>query len=858
LTLTALVLMVASGFAGLGYQIVWTQQFSLFLGHESAAVLAIVSALFGGLAAGSFALSGLIQKSTNPARWYAACEFVIGFWCVALSYLLAPVSNIVMSVVGPQPSASWQWFVSFASTFLLLLPATVAMGATLPAMERLLSAIQKSFHQKYLIGALYAANTLGATLGVLAAAFWLIPMFGLTATAFVCAGLNLLCAIVAMNMSSAAVALESKATAESSQTFRLPFTLAMTGLLGIGYEVLIVRVISQVTENTVFTFAILLAVYLIGTALGAAAYQRNYTISTVPNQVDLDTLKDRLFAFQILTCLSGMLSLWASPVVLAWTKQQLGSGVAGALSAEAFVAIMAFGPATFVMGLLFSHLCTRATQQELSFGRALGINTLGAAIAPPLFGVFLVPLLGAKVALLIIATSYLALSGKAVLGKARTVFCVASIVAIAMVAPPMIFIDYPEGGRVVNHAEGVLATVSVVQDAAGIKSLRINNRQQEGSSNTLATDSRLALLPLLLHAAPKQVLFLGLGTGVTASSAAQDPSIQVEAAELLPEVIAASNYFRLPTSPAQKTNLTFIATDARRYVRASSKLYDIVISDNFHPARSGTGALYSVEHFRAIQQRLATGGLFCQWLPLHQLDLKTVQSIVQSFLAVYPQGAALLATNSLETPVLGLIAFQQGKGPPPSVQMIKQRLVSNTLSQPLADFGFKDEFSIAGAFVGGASALKRFAGHAPLNTDDHPIVNYIAPSITYAAVSSPADRLAAFLKEMRPHRDELSFQADPEWSQRLLAYWSARDQFIDLGRQTRLSNNPQAMLNQVREPLLAILRSSPDFTPAYDPLIKMALALAPTEPSAAIELLNTLRQIQPLRPEAGEQLIKLQ
>jgi spermidine synthase len=856
LTLTALVLMIASGFAGLGYQIVWTQQFSLWLGHESAAVLAIVSALFGGLAAGSFALSGFIRKSTNPARWYAACEIVIGLWCVALSYLLAPVSNIIVSVVGPQPSAAWQWFVSFTSTFLLLLPATIAMGATLPAMERLLTAIQKASHQKHLIGALYAANTLGATLGVLAAAFWLIPMFGLTATAFVCAGLNLLCALVAVNMSSKAIALESQA--KPSQAIRLSITLAMTGLLGIGYEVLIVRVISQVTENTVFTFAILLAVYLVGTALGAAAYQRNHMILPAASQVDLNTLQDRLFAFQILTCLIGMLSLWAAPVVLAWAKQQLGSDVAGALAAEALVALIAFGPATFVMGLMFSHLCTRASQQGLGFGRALGINTLGAAAAPPLFGVVMVPLLGAKATLLMIATGYLALSSKAVLGKARTVFCVASIVAIAIVAPPLIFIDYPAGGRVVNHAEGVLATVSVVQDVAGIKSLRINNRQQEGSSNTLATDSRLALLPLLLHTAPKQVLFLGLGTGVTASSAAKDPSLQVEVAELLPEVIAASTYFRLPTAPAQTSNLSLIATDARRYVRASNKLYDLVISDNFHPARSGTGALYSVEHFRAIQLRLAPGGLFCQWLPLHQLDLKTVQSIVQSFLAVYPQGAALLATNSLETPVLGLIAFQQGKGPAPSVQMMKQRLALNTLSQPLEDLGFRDEFAIAGAFVGGASALKRFAGDAPLNTDDHPIVNYIAPSITYAAVSSPSDRLAAFLKEMRPLRDELNFQADAQWSQRLFAYWSARDQFIDLGRRTSLSNNPQAMLNQVRDPLLALLRLSPDFAPAYDPLIKMAQALASTERTAAVELLSTLKRIQPSRPEANDLLIKLQ
>jgi spermidine synthase len=92
LKLAALLLMTASGFAGLGYQIVWTQQFSLWLGHESAAVLAIVCALFGGLAVGSFAITGAIQNTTAPGRWYAACEVVIAIWCVALNLLLGPLN----------------------------------------------------------------------------------------------------------------------------------------------------------------------------------------------------------------------------------------------------------------------------------------------------------------------------------------------------------------------------------------------------------------------------------------------------------------------------------------------------------------------------------------------------------------------------------------------------------------------------------------------------------------------------------------------------------------------------------------------------------------------------------------------
>ncbi|HRY16380.1 MAG TPA: spermidine synthase, partial [Candidatus Competibacteraceae bacterium] len=176
----ALILMAASGFAALGYQIVWTQQSALWLGHESAAVLAVVAAFFGGLAVGALALGPRIDRSLKPARWYAACEVVIGLWSLALAFLMAPVTGWLLNFIGVQPSPARHWLVAFCGTFLLLLPATAAMGATLPAMERVLAQLRR---QGANIAALYAANTFGAVLGVLATAFWLAPEFGLTRTA---------------------------------------------------------------------------------------------------------------------------------------------------------------------------------------------------------------------------------------------------------------------------------------------------------------------------------------------------------------------------------------------------------------------------------------------------------------------------------------------------------------------------------------------------------------------------------------------------------------------------------------------------------------------------------------------------
>jgi spermidine synthase len=175
----SLVVMSASGFAGLGYQIVWTQQSALFLGHESAAVLAVITAFFGGLALGSFAFGPRIEKSTRPARWYAGCEIVIALWGIALALILPTFSGWMLKLTGAQPSALWQWSVAFCGTFVLLLPATAAMGATLPAMERVTVHLREGERS---IAALYASNTFGAVIGVLATAFWLIPALGLVAT----------------------------------------------------------------------------------------------------------------------------------------------------------------------------------------------------------------------------------------------------------------------------------------------------------------------------------------------------------------------------------------------------------------------------------------------------------------------------------------------------------------------------------------------------------------------------------------------------------------------------------------------------------------------------------------------------
>ena len=236
----ALALMVASGFAGLGYQVVWTQQCALWLGHESAAVLAVVAAFFGGLALGAFVAGPRIEHSAHPVRWYAACEALIALWGAVLVVAMAPASDWILARTGVEPSPDWQWSVAFAATLALLLPATAAMGATLPAIERIFA---PSGRRGRSIDAYYAANTAGAVLGVLAVAFWLVPSFGLARTALVCVALNLLCAVAALVALPSFDAATSRRDPRRSRRARSALvTLFCTGLLGIGYELLVVRV----------------------------------------------------------------------------------------------------------------------------------------------------------------------------------------------------------------------------------------------------------------------------------------------------------------------------------------------------------------------------------------------------------------------------------------------------------------------------------------------------------------------------------------------------------------------------------------------------------------------------------------
>jgi len=246
------------------------------------------------------------------------------------------------------------------------------------------------------------------------------PRWGLARSGAVCVALNVICGVVALAVlpkrsppedvraddgrdeEPAALAATSPAGAVACRRRArgLQVRLAATGFLGIGYEVVVVRVLSQVSEDTVYTFALLLAVYLVGTAIGAAAYHRRGKGPRARHgpgsPAPADGFTDRLLAALAVACLGGAASLWGAEAIKALATRLLGSGMAAALAAEMAPALLAFGPPTVVMGAVFSHLSRQARAAGVTFGRSLGVNTLAAAAAPVVFGVVALPSLGAK------------------------------------------------------------------------------------------------------------------------------------------------------------------------------------------------------------------------------------------------------------------------------------------------------------------------------------------------------------------------------------------------------------------------------------------------------------------------------
>ncbi|SDZ88922.1 MnmC family methyltransferase [Rubrimonas cliftonensis] len=857
-------LLVLSGFAGLGYQVVWTRMLGVGLGHEALSTLAVVAAFFAGLALGALALDQPIARSRRPGLWYAGLEVAIGVWTLALIFLIPLANDLLLEAMGVAPSPLWRWTAAFGGPLLLLAPATVAMGATLPAAER---AFARAARDGRGLGGLYAANAAGAMAGALLTAAWLAPALGYAAT---------LCAFAAVNILCAGLMLAGPARGEAARP-RLPAceagggwttaglaALFASGLLGIGFEIATIRALAQAMQNTVYSFAAAVAVYLAGAAIGAALWQR--FCARRPGAIHSGALA----AITAGACATGALAALAGPALRDALEAALPGAQSGGPLGEAALAILVFGPASAAMGALFSALAQAMRGPDGGLGAAFAANTFGAALAPVAVGLGLVPALGPVGALAALALGYLALAaalwprGRIRAGAALAFGLPAALAGLTLLGPfDRRLVTIPPGGAVLAHLDGPSASASVTQDATGARYLLVDGAFVMGGTPSYRLDRVQGHLALMLHPEPRSALFLGVGTGATVAAAAAHPRLRVEAVDILPEALALVPYFEAVDREiaAAGDRIALSVADARRHVAATPKRYDVILADTFHPARDGAGMLYTVEHFEAIRARLAAGGVFTQWLPLHQLDLATFRLIARSFQTAFPDARLYMGNQNVITPLLALVGTEAGA--PPEAAALMRRKIDDRLREALAATGLGDPFALFGGFIAGPEALAAFVGDGPLNTDDHPVAMYAAPRTVYAPLGPAADRLIA-LTEAMPRRAADAVALPPtaqaaDFAARLEAYWRARDRFIALGASgaTAVTGDPATDAARLAPDLLEVVRLSPDFAPAYNPVLLLAEALARRDPAAAASLLRALHRAAPSRREAAAALDRL-
>jgi spermidine synthase len=510
---------------------------------------------------------------------------------------------------------------------------------------------------------------------------------------------------------------------------------------------------------------------------------------------------------------------------------------------------------TIAMGGLFSHLAQTYCTGRGGLGRALGANTVGAALAPPVAGTVLLPVLGSKTSLLLVSLAYLLFIPPGIRLR-RAAWALPVLLAAVLLFGPVDFqfVTLSRGSRVMAHVEGAMAAVTVVGDAAGDFQLRVNDKFVMGGTSSYYSDRRQGQIPLLLHPDPRRALYLGLGTGATFAAVADHPNLEGDGVELIPETIPLLPFFERSTGNlAGNGRLHIWVADARRFVRATPNTYDVVVADLFHPARDGAGTLYTVEHFEAVRRILNPGGVFCQWLPLYQMDLDTFRTIARSFLEVFPEGSAYLAHYSLQNPIVGLVAGGPARYPGSWMQ---ERILNPSLNAELKRLRLDTTCSLLGNFVAGSRELEAFAGPGPVNTDDRPVVVFEAPRFVYSRNEPPSKRLIALMGLFHPRTEDILRESgtgeEIRAHARLAAYWEARDEFLRAGTGIRPDENVEVLLGETRESLISCLRKSPDFDAAYYPLLAMAEKLGRKKPMAARELLQELERMVPQRPEARD------
>jgi len=667
-----LVLFVGSGCAALVYEIVWFQLLQLVIGSSAVSLGVLLGTFMGGMCLGSLALPRIISPRHHPLRVYALLELGTGIIGIAVLSGMPYVDHLYTKSVGHGLPGI---LLRGAVCAVCLLPPTLLMGATLPAIARWVETTPQGVSW---LGFFYGGNIAGAVFGCLLAGFYLLRVHDMATATYVAATINGAVALAGFGLAALTPHRGPAAGPAQGRALRAPgswavhVAIALSGLCALGAEVIWTRLLSLLLGGTVYTFSIILAVFLLGLGIG----------SSVGSFLSRGTVRPRI----ALGCCQMLLT-----AAIAWTAYMLADSlpywpIDPSLSTSLWFnfqldlvrCLWAVLPAACLWGASFPLALAAAASRGQDPGRLVGgvyaANTVGAIVGAIGFSMFLIAWVGtqqsqrlliglsAVAGLLMLAPTVRPFRANASSpsGPRRRAFGIAGAIWLAASTglAALLAWSVPEvpGGlvaygrylatrvlptNVLYIGEGMNASVAVTDDL-GVRSFHVSGKVEASSGwQDMRLQRMLGHIPALLHPEPRSVLVVGCGAGVTAGSFVLYPEVEriviCEIEPLIPplaeEYFGDENYGLLADRRVE-----MVYDDARHYVLTTQEKFDVITSDPIHPWVKGSATLYTKEYFELCKRRLKPGGLVTQWVPLYESNEEAVKSEIATFFDVFPNG----------------------------------------------------------------------------------------------------------------------------------------------------------------------------------------------------------------------------
>jgi spermidine synthase len=738
------VLFAASGCAALIYEVVWFQLLSLRLGASAASLGVLVATFLGGLCLGGLLLPRLVAVERHPLRVYAALELGIGALGLAVLYAAPLLGGAYLAWgSGGVAGVALRLLVAASS----LLPSTLLMGATLPAVASVARATRGGVAW---LGFLYAANTAGAVVGALVAGFYLLRVYDVSIATFVAVALNLGGAAVAWTLAAgtrAPAPVVPARPAAARASLSIYATTALSGFTALTAEVLWTRQLSLLIGSTVYAFALILAVFLAGLAGGAAAG------SALGRRADP---RVALACCQWLLCpaiawnaytIARSLPYWPLDVTIATP-----AGVA--LELDVLRTAWAVLPGALLWGASFPLALAACVAPLADSRRVVGFlyaaNTAGAIAGALLTTFVLVVSIGSRgteqlaivvaaaAGVLVLAGADRAPRSAARIAAVGAVFAAALALAYVVPGLPPRLVAYgrflPTRGKdanIVYVGEGLTASIAVSREPSGLLTYHNQGKTQASTyPQDLRLQRMLGHLATLVPENPRSVLVIGLGAGITAGAVSIDPAVErvvvAEIEPLSPHVAAeyfADASFGVVTNPKVEIRLD----DGRHVLAASREKFDAITSDPLDPWVKGAAALYTREFWLLCKSRLEEGGVVTVFLQLYESTGDAVKSEVATFFEAFPNGAVF--ANTVNGQGYDAVLVARADGRPIDVEQIQRRLETAAyapVAESLRSIRFESALELLGTYAADARDLAGWLEGAAINTDANLRLQYLA------------------------------------------------------------------------------------------------------------------------------------